>query len=64
MPVSHNTVAARRQRATAPKILEIRPEITAGKVVIDRLQRRFGLSEPVACLVARLAGIGPAEVRQ
>jgi hypothetical protein len=32
-------------------------------LAINRLRTRFGLSEPVAALVANLAGLGPQAVR-
>lgn len=32
-------------------------------IAINRLRARFGLSEPVAALVANLAGLGPQAVR-
>lgn len=38
-------------------------EITTASVVINRLQRRFCISALHAATVARLAGLGPQEVR-
>lgn len=41
----------------------INPENSTPALAINRLRARFGLSEPVAALVAHLAGLGPQAVR-
>jgi len=38
-------------------------DITTATVVINRIQRRFCISPMHAATVARLAGLGPQEVR-
>lgn len=38
-------------------------ELTTPELAINRLRARFALSEPVASLVANLAGLGPKEAR-